>query len=95
MLKDDSLSPPRWHSILNSPRTPKGHIPQPWQHIFAPGEPKVLNDLSLAVLRQLHRHHPKLPESLPKRAASPAFLSLDKHSFHSKVLHSMELGLMK
>ena len=92
MLKDDSLSPPRWHSILNFPRTPKGHFPQPWPHIFAPGEPKLLNDLSLAEFCATSTAIIQLPESLPKRAASPVFLSFDKHSFHSKVLNSIELG---
>ena len=80
--------------------------PQPWPHIYAPGEPKLYNDLSMpefcvGYLVIIHQS-----------ASKPHYAALLDHfhqlmvlasgyqwsvvrSFHYKVLRSLELGLVK
>ena len=68
-------------------------FPQPWPHIFAPGEPQLYSDLSLPAfcagyiaIMQQHKDKPAL-----NKKASHAPL----RTYHYKVLRSIELGLVK
>ena len=90
---------------LSDLKAPNGTLfPQPWPHIFAPGEPKLIRDLSLAEFCAGYAviiQNCKIPsqkeqllqhfQDLMTLASSYKWSAVC--SFHSKVLRSIELGL--
>ena len=80
--------------------------PQQWPHIFAPGEPKLYGDLSLAefcagylvIIKQLADKPPRA--ALIKHFHKLMILASTYQwsavrSYHYKVLRSIELGLVQ
>ena len=82
-------------------------FPQPWPHIFAPDEPQLYSDLSLPAscagyiaIMQQHKDKPALNESYISHFQDLMVLSCSYkwsavRAYHYKVLHSIELGLVK
>ena len=82
----------------------KTRFPQPWPHIFAPGEPKLYSDLTLAEFYAgyiaILQQHPNDQEALLIHFHDLVILASTYkwsavHSFHYKVLRSIELDLLK
>ena len=82
----------------------KTRFPQLWPHIFAPGEPKLYSDLTLAEFCSGYiatlQQHPGNQEALLSHFHDPMILVSSYkwsavRSFHYKVLRSIELGLVK
>ena len=80
--------------------------PQPWPHIYAPGEPKLYIDLSMpefcaGYLVIIHQsaskpHYAALLDHFHQLMVfASAYQWSAVHSFHYKVLRSLELGLVK
>ena len=82
--------------------------PQPLPHIYAPGEPKLYNDLSMP---EFCAGYLVISTKAPQNHITPLFLTISTNlsfshlrtsgqwsavrSFHYKVLRSLELGLVK
>lgn len=80
--------------------------PQQWPHIFAPGEPKLYNDLSLAefcagylvIIKQLADkplREPVIDHFHELMILASTYQWSAVRSYHYKVLRSIELGLVK
>ena len=81
-------------------------FPQQWPHIFAPGEPKLYNELTIA---EFTAGYLAIVEKCPEATQKSLFLcqladlmSLPcsyqwsaVRAFHYKVLHALEMGLVK
>ena len=82
-------------------------FPQPWPHIFTPGEPQLYSDLSLPTfcagyiaIMQPHKDKPALNESYISHFQDLMVLACSYkwpavRAYHYKVLRSIELGLVK
>ena len=92
--------------LLGDVKAPqKTHFPQPWPHIFAPGEPKLYSDLSLAeywagyiaILQQYPDGSNCFPSGhfheLMVLACSYQWSAV--RAYHYKVLQSIEMGLVR
>ena len=106
----DGSNPAKLHDqtkFLGDLRAPQRTLyPQQWPHILAPGEPKLYNELTLAEFtagylaivekcpdatqKSLFLHH---LADLMSLACSYQWSAV--HAFHYKVLHTLELGLVK
>ena len=97
-------SPGKSLGDLKAPQ--KNLHPQPWPHIYAPGEPKLYNDLSMPEFCARYLVIIHQSASKPHYAAvldhfhqlmvlASAYQWSAVRSFHYKVLRSLELGLVK
>ena len=82
-------------------------FPQPWPHIFAPGEPQLYSDLSLPAfcagyfaIMQQYKDKPALNESYISHFQDLMVLACSYkwsaiRAYHYKVLCSIDMGLVK
>ncbi len=82
-------------------------FPQPWPHIFAPGEPQLYSELSLPAfcagyiaIMQQHKEHSPQNEAFLSHFHDLMVLACNYNwsavrAYHYKVLRSIELGLVK
>ena len=103
-LSTDSVSAGKLLGDLKAPQ--KTLFPQPWPHIYAPGEPKLYNDLTLpefsagylVIIQQTDKPaqkaaHIRHLHGLMVLASTHQWSAV--RSFHYKVLRSIELGLVR
>ena len=101
-LSTDSVSAGKSLGDLEAPQ--KTMFPQPWPHIYAPGEPKLYNDLTLpefsaGYLVIIQQADKPVQKAAPIRHFHGPMVFASTYqwsavrSFHYKVLRSIELGL--